>query len=89
MSSEQRTEHPRVENLVITPVSMEPEGFDLIGAFLCLRFCVEGYSCLFDLTLPAITAKAIEIYSYLTQDTKYRILCKIFIFIFKSTKSVN
>jgi hypothetical protein len=41
-SFEQRTEHPRVENLVITPVSMEPEGFDLIGAFLCLTVFRRG-----------------------------------------------
>jgi hypothetical protein len=30
-SSEQSTENPRVENTAITPVNMNPEGFDLIG----------------------------------------------------------
>ena len=33
-SSEQRTENPRVENSVITPVNMHSEGFDLIGVFI-------------------------------------------------------
>jgi hypothetical protein len=48
MSSEQRTENPRVENSVITPVNRHPEGSDLIEAFLCLRvLCGRHYSCLF------------------------------------------
>jgi anaerobic C4-dicarboxylate transporter len=38
-SSEQRTENPRVENSVITPVNMDPEGSELIGAF----FMSEGF----------------------------------------------
>ena len=38
-SSEQRTENPRVENSVIAPVNMHPEGSDLIGAF----FMSEGF----------------------------------------------
>ena len=38
-SLEQRTENPRVENSVITPVNMHPEGSDLIGAF----FMSEGF----------------------------------------------
>jgi hypothetical protein len=41
-SSEQRTENPRVENLVITPVNTHPEGSDLIGAFLCLTVLRRG-----------------------------------------------
>jgi hypothetical protein len=41
-SSEQRTENPRVENLVITPVNTHPEGSDLIGAFLCLTVFRRG-----------------------------------------------
>ena len=32
-SVEQRTENPRVENSVITPTSMNPEGSDLIEEF--------------------------------------------------------
>jgi hypothetical protein len=41
-SFEQRTENPRVENSVITPVNMRPEGSDLIGSFLWLKVFVEG-----------------------------------------------
>ena len=45
MSCEQRTENPRVENSVITPVAMHPEGSNLIEAFLCLMvFALRGYS---------------------------------------------
>ena len=39
ISLEQRTENPRVENSVITPVSMLPEGSDLIEAF----FMPDGF----------------------------------------------
>ena len=39
MSSEQRTENPRVGNTVITAVNMDTEGFDLIGAF----FMSDGF----------------------------------------------
>ena len=35
LSLEQRSANPCVENLVITPVNMHPEGSDLIEAFLC------------------------------------------------------
>ena len=38
-SCEQRTENTRVENSVITPVNMHPEGCDLIGSF----FMSEGF----------------------------------------------
>ena len=41
-SLEQGTENPRVENSVITPVNMRPEGSDLIGSFLWLKVFVEG-----------------------------------------------
>ncbi len=41
-SFEQRTENPRVENLVITSVNMHPEGSDLIGAFYKWWFFIEG-----------------------------------------------
>jgi hypothetical protein len=41
-SFEQGTENPRVENSVITPVNMRPEGSDLIGSFLWLKVFVEG-----------------------------------------------
>ena len=34
-SSEQGTDNPRVKNLVITPVNMQPEGSDLIENFSC------------------------------------------------------
>jgi hypothetical protein len=53
VSFEQRTENPRVENSVITPINMHPERSALIGAFLCLRFCVEGDIPVF--FLPYIT----------------------------------
>ena len=55
-SFEQGTENPRIENSVITPVAMHPEGSNLIEAFLCLMvFALRGYSCLlFDLTLSAM-----------------------------------
>jgi hypothetical protein len=57
-SSEQRTENPRVENSVITPGNMHPEGFDLIGAFLCLMvLCLGDIPVFFDLILPAMTGK--------------------------------
>jgi hypothetical protein len=43
LSLEPGTENPRVENSVITLVSMHSEGSDLIGAFLCSDgFFVEG-----------------------------------------------
>jgi hypothetical protein len=46
-SLEQGTENPRVENSVITPVNMRPEGSDLIGSFLWLKvLCGRDYSCL-------------------------------------------
>ena len=59
-SLDQWTENPRVENSVITPVAMHPEGSNLIEAFLCLMvFALRGYSCLlFDLTLSAMAAKS-------------------------------
>ena len=42
-SAKQRTENPRVESSVITPVNTHPEGSDLIGAFLCLTvFVLRG-----------------------------------------------
>jgi len=41
------TENPRVENSVITSVSMHPEGSDLIEAFFMPDgFVLRGYSCL-------------------------------------------
>ena len=55
-SLEQRTENPRVENSVITPVNMHPEDSDLIGAFLCLKvFGARDYSCLLSNTLFRIS----------------------------------
>ena len=43
------TENPRVENSVITPVNMHPEGSDLNGALFMLDVLeVRSYSCLFD-----------------------------------------
>ena len=48
---EQRTENPRVESSVITPVSMHPEGFDVLGFFYVRWFSSRGYSCLFDLRI--------------------------------------
>ena len=59
LSLEPRTEYPRVENTVITAISIHPEGSDLIGAFFCLMcFCVTGIflSC-FHLILPAMAEK--------------------------------
>jgi hypothetical protein len=38
------TENPRVGNSVITAISMHPEGFDLIGSFLCLSGFLKGLS---------------------------------------------
>ena len=34
-SSDQGADNPRVKNLVITPVNMQPEGSDLIENFSC------------------------------------------------------
>ena len=46
-SSEQRTENPRVENSVITPVNMHSEGSDLNGALFMLDVLeVRSYYCL-------------------------------------------
>ena len=57
-SSKQRTENPRVENSVITPGNMHPEGFDLIGAFFMSDAFVEGdIPVFFDLTLPTMAGK--------------------------------
>ena len=41
-SSEQRTENPRVEKSVITPINIHSESLDLIGSFLWLKVFVEG-----------------------------------------------
>jgi hypothetical protein len=44
-SSEQRTENPRVENLVITPVNTHPEGSrSNLGFFMSEGFRRKGYS---------------------------------------------
>jgi hypothetical protein len=55
----QRTENPRVENSVITPVNMHPEGFDLIGdLFMSDGFFRYGdIPVFFDLTLPTMAGK--------------------------------
>ena len=65
-SFEQRTENPRVENSVITPVAMHPEGSNLIEAFLCLMvFALRGYSyLLFDLTLSAMVEKYVNTFDF-------------------------
>ena len=55
-SLEQRTENTRVVNSVITPVSMHPEGSDLLEAFLCPLVFVEGIF-LFDILILVICKK--------------------------------
>ena len=50
-SLEQGTDNPRVGNCVLTAISLNSEGSDLIESFLCLKvLCYGEYSCLFDLT---------------------------------------
>jgi hypothetical protein len=70
-SFEQRTENPRVENLVITPVNTHPEGSDLIGAFLCLTVFRRG-----DIPVFGLACLFLSMLIYILKDLKNNILHK-------------